>query len=171
MEIADFQVSEHFSYYELTVTSNAALQGSNREEGMKYLPTARALCQQLLEPIRGDSPLRVNSAFRSWALNGQTPGSSPTSQHPQFQAADIDRPGVAVPDFFATVLAFLKEKKIRFGQLILERADRGWEVAQWVHVSLGPDFWKPERCGEVLRMDCEPGGKPEYTLVEKVAFE
>lgn len=166
--IDNFQLSEHFSFYEMTVTSNAALQDQNREDAQRYLPTGKALCNKLLEPIRGETSLVVNSGFRSWDLNGATPGSSPTSQHPLFQAADLHRPGQSVEDLFQEILEKLISQSIPFGQLILEKADRGFSVAEWVHISLGADYWKPERCGEVLKMNCEPGGKPQYELVQKV---
>lgn len=170
MLMDDFQLSDHFSFYELTTTSNAALQEANRQEALKYKPTLTALCKTLLEPIRGGKPLMVNSGFRSWELNGQTAGSSPTSQHPQGQAADIHRPGQDVDAFFAEVLAFLLDNKIPFGQLIDEQAERSYGVVKWVHVSLGPDFWKPERCGEVLKMVAGPNGVPQYTMIQKVQF-
>lgn len=164
----NIQLSEHFSFYELTVTSNVDLQEQNRIEAMKYLPTGKALCVKLLEPIRDGNPIIVNSGFRSWELNGSTPGSSPTSQHPMFQAADIHRPGRTAEELFYEILALIVARSIPFGQLILEKADRGYEVAEWVHISLGADYWKPERCGEVLKMTCAPGGKPKYELVQKV---
>lgn len=166
----DFKLSDHFSFFELTTTSNTDLQESNRLEALKYRPTLEALCRRLLDPIRGDKPLVVNSGFRSWTLNGQTPGSSPTSQHPQGQAADIHRPGQDVDAFFAEVLALLLDKRIPFGQLIDEQAERPYGVVRWVHVSLGPDFWKPERCGEVMKMVAGPNGKPQYTMLQKVQF-
>jgi zinc D-Ala-D-Ala carboxypeptidase len=168
--IADFALSPHFSFYELTATSNAAMQELNRQEAMQYLPTLKALAAQLLEPIRAGRPLVVNSAFRAFALNKATAGSSSTSQHPVGQAADIHRPGMPVGDFFAEVLALVKERRLPFGQLIHERAQRDYGVAEWVHISLGRDFWKPERCGEVLAMTAGADGVPHYQLIEKLSF-
>jgi hypothetical protein len=60
----DFQLSPHFSFYELTATSNAAMQELNRQEALHYLPTLKALAARLLEPIRGGGPL-VPSTPRS----------------------------------------------------------------------------------------------------------
>lgn len=176
MEISD-KLSEHFTFGELTVTLNAALQAANRVEALKYLPSGIALAK-LLERIRAGRPLGVNSAFRSWILNGATKGSSPTSQHPQFQAADLHRPGMTAKELFEEILALFKREKIPFGQLILESGDRGYKnadgtesIAEWVHVSLGRDFWRPERCGEVLTKVDGPQGKPIWTLLEKVPQE
>ena len=169
------QLSDHFSFSELTVTSNDALQVSNRTAALAYLPTLKALAT-FLEVIRGDRPLAVNSAFRSGALNAATKGSSPTSQHPMGQAADIHRPGQSIDDLFAEILAMFKAQNVPFGQLIDESADRGYKspdgtesISRWVHVSLGPDYWRPERCGEVLRKVDGPDGKPIWTLLEKVS--
>lgn len=168
--ISDQKLSEHFSLYELTVTSNAALIERNREEALKYIPTLKALAN-LLEIIRGDRPLVVNSAFRCGALNSATVGSSLTSQHPRGQAADIHRPGQSIEDLFNELRADAKAGKFKFGQMIHEQANRGYAVAEWVHISLGLDFWIPERCGEVLVMKAGPDGKPHYTSLEKVPQE
>lgn len=173
-EIND-NLSEHFTFGELTATSNEGLQDANRTEALKYLPTLKALAA-FLEVIRDGKPLVINSAFRSGALNAATKGSSPTSQHPMGQAADIHRPGQSIDDLFAEILVMFRAKKILFGQLIDESSDRHYKnedgtesISRWVHVSLGPDFWKPERCGEVLRKVDGPKG-PVWTLIEKVAI-
>lgn len=169
MEIDD-KLSPHFTFGELTATGNAALQAANRSEAQKYLPALKALAA-LLERLRGDHALVVNSAFRFGSLNRATPGSSPTSQHPLGQAADLHRPGEAVAATFAEILAQLKAENIPFGQLILESAKRDYGVVEWVHVSLGRDFWKPERCGEVLTKHDDEHGNPIWTLIEKVPQE
>lgn len=167
----DFQLSQHFSFFELTVTSNVELQERNREMALVWVPSLKALCNNILEPIRGDSPLIANSGYRSWELNSSTHGSSPTSQHPAGQACDVHRRGQDPDRFFAEVLNTIKTKGIQFGQLIDENADRGYEVVRWVHVSLGASYWKPERCGEVLKMVAGPNGKPQYTMLEKIPQE
>lgn len=167
----DFQLSPHFSFFELTRTSNDEMQEKNREQALVWVPSLKSLCANLLEPIRGDRPLFVNSGYRSWELNGMIHGSSPTSQHPRGQAADIHRAEQSTDELFKEVLDLFKTKKIPFGQLIDEQADRGYIVARWVHVSLGAAFWKPERCGEVLKMVAGPNGKPQYTMLEKVTQE
>lgn len=165
----DFQLSKHFSYYELTATNNAALQAQNRQEGLGFLPPLEALCQTILEPIRGDRPLRINSGFRCPALNGATKGSSKTSQHPLGQAADISRPGQDPEELFEEVFQLVATQKIPFGQLIYEQAKRDYGVARWVHVSLGRGFRAPERCGEILRMEDVGDGKWRTKLISKIA--
>lgn len=168
--VDNIQLSTHFSFYELTATTNEALLGENRVQGLSFVPTLRALAR-LLETVRNGKALVVNSAFRSAVLNGATAGSSPTSQHPLGQAADIHRPGQEVPAFFAETLELLRNERIPFGQLIDEEAVRPYGgVTRWVHISLGSNFWKPERCGEVLRKR-DVDGKPKYELLEKIPQE
>lgn len=165
------QFSPRYSFYDLTGTSNKALLEVNRQEARKYLPTLRALAQ-FLEILSGDDGrprLSVNSAFRCAQLNGATPGSSSTSQHPMGQAADVTRAGQTVESLFAELRETLVRRRLKFGQLIFEEAKRDYGVAKWVHASLGLDYWKPERCGEVrtMRLDVKTG-KPVYTLVEVI---
>lgn len=168
--IADAQLTPHFSLYEMTVTGNAELQEANRAEALKYLPSIQATAE-LLERIRDGRPLKVNSAFRSAALNKATAGSSPTSQHPMGQAADIHRPGQDPLETFREILEQLKREKIAFGQLIHESARRDYGTVSWVHISLGPDYWKPERCGFVMRKFDDAQGKTVYETLEKVPQE
>lgn len=164
----DFQLSPHFGFFEMTHTNTTTMQTQNRAEAANYIPTLTALANQILEPIRGDQPLRINSAFRWWVLNGLTAGTSATSQHIRGQAADISRPGMLPEVFFQDVLNTLKNLKIPFGQLIDESAQRDYGVTRWVHVSLGPDFWIPERCGEIWQMIADEHGKIKKMLLEKV---
>lgn len=164
----DFKLSEHFTFFELTATSNSAMQEKNRELAATYVPSIKSLALNILEPIRGDRPLTVNCGFRSWELNSNTHGSSPTSQHPKGQAADISRKDQTAEELFAEIEKLLVEKKIPFGQLILEQALRDYGLVKWVHVSLGAAFWKPERCGEVMKMVAGPNGIPQYTLLYKI---
>lgn len=164
-------LSPNFSFDELTVTSNEKLQAANREAAMAYLPSLKALAL-LLEWARDGKPLKVNSAFRSAALNKATVGSSPTSQHPMGQAADISRPGSSSNALFEDLRARLRADKRAFGQLIHESARRDYGDVFWVHISLGANFWKPERCGEVLTKHDDPKtGKAVFTPVEKIPQE
>ncbi len=168
--IEDFKLSPNFSFFELTKTSNALIQEDNREAALKYKPSLYAVAG-LLECIRDGRALIVNSAFRCGALNSLTKGSSPTSQHPMGQAVDFHRPGEDPHKTFLETLAILKLKKLPFGQLIDESAKRDYGMVSWVHLSLGRDFWKPERCGEVLKKWDDEKGKAQYKLIEKVSQE
>ena len=88
-------LSPHFTFDELTRTSQTALQAKNRAEAQAFLPSLTELAA-LLEVIRVHfgKPLKINSGFRGASVNAGTPGSSKTSQHMKGEAADIEIPGV-----------------------------------------------------------------------------
>ena len=93
-------LSPHFSFTELTRTSQTALQDRNREEAQVYIAQLTLLAE-LLEAIRAHfgRPLKINSGFRGPAVNAATPGSSKTSQHMRGEAADITIPGSSDASF------------------------------------------------------------------------
>lgn len=171
------QLTPHFSFFELTVTLNAALQAKNREiaDGDEDKPLALA---QFGEEARGHcaGALRVHSGYRCKDLNGATKGSSDTSQHPRWEALDCDEPGVPVEETFRKLLEAARAGKFRFGQLILEEADRGYKgadgqevIAKWVHVSMAGTL-DPAKIGQVMTMKEGADGKLHYTLIEQLKF-
>lgn len=142
-------VSEHFTWGELTVTANAALQDANRDVPDGLIPAARALAT-MLEAVRSHfgRPVVVHSAFRSYALNAATPGASKTSQHMRFEAADFHVDGVSLLETFR----WIRDRSgLRYGQLILESRRPG--PPTWVHLSLGEPWRIPGRCREALTFD------------------
>ncbi|MDE2019154.1 MAG: DUF882 domain-containing protein [Patescibacteria group bacterium] len=168
--LPDQKLSEHFSLYELTATSNAALQAANRDltpEQLGKLCALAALCEEL-RAICGNTPMRVHSGYRSPALNGNTAGSSSTSQHPRCEAVDFDIPGQTLQESFDLIRAAARAGKIKFGQLIIERAERSYGIAEWVHCSVIGTL-DPLKVGMVMEMQMVDG-KPHYILVEKFNF-
>lgn len=126
-------VSPHFSWDELTRTSQTALQAENRAAAEQYRESLTRLAVELLEPIRAQfGPVRINSGFRSLAVNSAI-GGSKKSQHMRGEAADIVAPSVSVEELHRWICA---ESGLAFGQCILEKSkpDRPFT---WVHVSLG----------------------------------
>jgi hypothetical protein len=156
-------VSDRFSFYELTKTGNAELLEQNRLEAKMFLPTGRTLAWGILEVLRQDRALFVTSGFRGEALNSITPGSAPLSQHRLFQAADIVRPGEDGAAVFDEIVSIMLERKVPFGQLIHERVESRFGVKDWIHVSLGPGFRDPEKCGQILKRENDA-----WTLLKKV---
>lgn len=171
--MSDRMLSAHFSFNELTVTSNAALQEQNRREAEAFLEPLSALAL-MLEMVREKTgPLRINSGFRCAALNGATAGSSSKSQHLKGEAVDMiggkmEPTAENVDGFFEAVLRAIIEKAIPFGQLIKEEAERDYGVSRWVHLSLGVPFRPKEVCGQVMRMRQAKGGKAVYELLKKI---
>ena len=150
-------LSDHFTFEEMTVTSNSALQEKNRDIAKAYIPQLTALCNGL-EKIRVGlgAPLRVHSGFRCPELNGSLPGSSNKSQHMLGEACDFTCPSLYPEDedgnkmLFRRVLLIISENKMPFGQIIDEGIDRGYGPVFWVHLSPGI-FSRPiEKCGQVL---------------------
>jgi hypothetical protein len=155
--------------YQLTVTSNAALQAKNRmltpEQIDKLLAVDTLLCRA--EDLIGKR-LVANSGYRCPELNGVTPGSATHSQHMLCEAADVHEDGSAdtaagVEDAFQKLWKFGRLKKFLFGQLIVETAQRSYGRVFWLHLSLGAPYRDPKRCGQVLRMQ-----NGVYTMIGKV---
>lgn len=168
---SDQKLSEHFSLFELTITSNASLQKQNRMLSDNQVQKLEKL-SRLAESIRGicgAAPVIIHSGYRSSDLNGATIGSSSTSQHPKCEAIDFDVKGQEVETTFVKLLAAAKEGKLRFGQLILERAERSYGTVKWIHCSVVGTL-SPEKVGQVLKMEAGLNGKPVYTLIDKIKF-
>lgn len=160
----NFMVSPHWSFNELTTTRNHILRMQNRIEAHQYIETGKVLAHGLLEPARCGRPLITTSGFRGESLNSTTQGSSPKSQHRLFQAADVCRPDEVCWDVFEEIMEVYLSKKVPFGQLIYEEVPgRDDEISRWIHISLGPGYRTPERCGEILKRIGD-----DWSLVKKV---
>lgn len=139
-------LSPHFSFTELTRTSQTALQDRNREEAQVYIAQLTLLAE-LLEAIRAHfgRPLKINSGFRGPAVNAATPGSSKTSQHMRGEAADITIPGVDDADLRRWIV---RDSNLQYGQCILERPPG----RSWVHISIRGSR-DPKLCQQALTFD------------------
>ena len=139
-------LSAHFTFDELTRTSQTALQAKNREEAQAFIKPLTELAE-LLEVVRAHfgKPLKINSGFRGLAVNTGTPGSSKTSQHMKGEAADIAMPGVDDADLHRWIV---KDSGLKFGQCILERPPG----KSWVHVSICGTR-DPKSCQQALTFD------------------
>jgi len=131
------QISAHFSLAELTHTDTGLANVSNAGQGADL---AR-LCETCLEPMRSlVGPMRVNSGFRSEAVNHAV-GGVQTSQHTKGQAADV----VPMQMDFEQAFRIIKGSDIAFDQLILEPS--------WIHISIAPEGRQPRRqCLKAIRV-------------------
>jgi len=170
---ADRKLTDHFSLFETTVTNNASLQQKNRllsPNQVEALTEACRLAEAVREAIGG--PVDCHSAYRCPELNGATPGAAKKSQHMLCQAMDLSPAGpdteATIQAAFDKILAAAKAGKFKFGQLIIESANRSYGKALWIHISLGAPWRDPSRCGEVMKMVAAADGTPEYTMLEKV---
>lgn len=140
-------LSEHFTFDELTRTGQTALQAVNRQEAQACMGALTALATTILEPIRTKfGAVRINSAFRGPAVNSAV-GGSKTSQHMSGQAADIVVPGHRLEDVFAWIV---KESGLPFGQAILEGPNG---KISWIHISLGEPWRAKDRSRQALTWD------------------
>lgn len=126
------QISEHFSFRELTRSESA------RRAGIENVPTAAEMdniyyTAQQLEKIREyvGRGIIVTSCFRSERVN-KLVGGSPTSAHRHGLAADCDAIGLTSLAFAKELIKMRDAGKLVFDQLILEFPERG--DGAWVHI-------------------------------------
>ncbi len=146
------QLTKNFSVAELTKTSVKADNTPNAEQ----IENMRALCEKILQPLRDHmgKPMRINSCFRSDAVN-KAVGGSTTSQHSHGEAADIEFDGF---DNLALAKKII-ELKLPFDQLIAEFLVPGDPNGGWIHVS---HKRSGKQRGQVLTAS-RAGGKTVYT--------
>jgi len=107
------------------------------------------LCEKVFEPLRANFgvPIKINSGFRSLAVNKRLGGSSKTSQHMKGEALDLH---IGSKEFH-----FIKDN-LDFDQLIWEMGNA--TEPQWVHVS----YKKAGNRKQVLRAT-KKAGKTVYS--------
>lgn len=121
------RLTANFTLWEFLVSESAIKYGLIDEQ-LKItehdILNIKRLCVNVLQPLRNEmkESIRINSGYRSKALNDKV-GGSPTSDHMQGKAADIYIPGKMMQAF--TVI----KSKYNFSQLINERN------LSWIHVS------------------------------------
>jgi hypothetical protein len=164
------RLTEHFSVEELTSTSNGALQAANRILTGAQMAKLLALAE-FGERIREicAAAVCVHSGYRCPTLNGATLGSSKTSQHQDCEALDLDVVGQTPEQTFNILCAAARAGKFRFGQLILEEADRGYATVKWIHASVIGTL-NPAKVGQAMEMKAGPDGKQHYVMVQKFNF-
>ena len=150
------KLSANFSLAELTRSGTAQKLGISNQPTPEHLESLKKLCETVLQPLREDlgKPIRVNSGYRSEALNMAIPGSSPTSQHCKGQAADIEVDGFPNKDLAQKII----DMGLPFDQLILEFYVPGEPNSGWVHVSHKPEG---EQRGQIMRA-IKADGKLQY---------
>jgi len=122
-------ISKHITYKEATHSDTAAKKGIDNTPGASEIIAMKRLAENIFEPMREHfgKPIRVNSFFRSKALN-KVVGGSETSQHVKGEAIDISGIGVSNKELFNYI-----KNNLDFDQLIWEFGNDS--EPQWVHVS------------------------------------
>lgn len=133
------QFTKNFSYDELIASSTAKRLGLDNTPSEEEKEKLRQLAEDILQPIRDawKSPIIVNSAFRSEAVN-KAVGGVKNSQHRLGEAADITIGGRdRNRKLFNFIYKLINQGKIKVGQLIDEYN------YSWIHVSLPRNNGKP----------------------------
>lgn len=116
-------LSEHFTFEELTITDHREFDNTPNVEETKNLTRLAGFLEQV-KTVLGGKPIMVNSAFRSEAVNNAV-GSRNTSQHRIGCAADIRVPGMTPDEVVKAVIA----SGIGYDQIIRE-------FDRWTHISV-----------------------------------
>lgn len=133
------QFTKNFSYDELIASATAKRLGLDNTPNEQEKERLRKLAEEILQPIRDawKSPIIVNSAFRSEAVN-KAVGGVKNSQHRLGEAADITIGGRdRNRKLFNFIYKLINQGKIKVGQLIDEYN------YSWIHVSLPRNNGKP----------------------------
>lgn len=138
----------HVSVAEFERSDAAIKHGISNKMNEFEKERAIELCKNVFEPIRAyvGHPIRINSGFRSAALNKRI-GGAKTSQHVLGEAMDLD---LHDRDLFEWIL-----DNVEFDQAIYEAGND--EKADWFHIS----YRKGRNRKQALRM-IKKGGKSTY---------
>jgi len=135
------QLTEHFSFEELTVTEHREFDNTPNEQERANLVRVAGLLEQVKSAL-GGKPIMVNSAFRCKQVNDAV-GSKDSSQHRVGCAADIRVPGMTPDEVVQAIMA----AGLPYDQLIRE-------FDRWTHISVPNEETGTPR-GQVLIIDKE----------------
>lgn len=147
----DIQLSTHFWLGEFLYSQTAIRRGIDNSLTSEHIGRLVILCDDILEPIREHfGPIKINSGYRSPALNKALSGSSSSSMHMESWAADIDplNPRAKNKDIIDWVIA----SDLEYDQVIYE--------GTWVH--LGRFSPKKTARKQKLMMFPDRNGKVKY---------
>lgn len=117
------KLTEHFTLEELTFTEHRQFDNTPNEEQAANLRRLARLLEEVRTLFNG-SPILINSAFRSKAVNDAV-GSKDSSQHRLGCAADFRIPGLT-PDQIVRVII---NSVVPYDQVIRE-------FDRWTHISI-----------------------------------
>ena len=150
-------ISKNITYAEAIHSSTAKREGIDNTPNQKELECMKLLAEKVFEPLREwvGGPIKVNSFFRSVALN-EAIGGAASSQHCKGQAIDID--DVYGVKSNAEMYNWIKEN-LDFDQMI-------WEFGtdtqpNWVHISYVSKEDNRNKCLKAFKKD----GKTHYIKI------
>ncbi len=118
----DNQLSEHFTFDDMTFTSHRNLLNKNRKLAESYREVLTKLANDIAEPLyeHYNGKLHVVDAFRCKELNDAV-GSSDKSQHKVGEAMDFSIVGISTMEQKMEVVNWIwKESGLRWHQLLIE---------------------------------------------------
>jgi hypothetical protein len=129
------QLSPHFNYKEMIRSDTGTRLGIDNTPTDEHLKNLVLVCVNVLEPVRKVfGPVRVNSGYRSLALNmainPMTSTINKLSKHCSGQAVDFEVDGVSN----ATLAEWCRDNLPDYDQVILEFYTPGDPNSGWVHV-------------------------------------
>jgi len=129
------KLTDNFSTEEATRSHKAEMLHIDNSIPVSLLPDTLYLAKHVLQPIRERIGKRFNvsSWYRCPALNKAVGGKS-TSAHLSSMAIDFVIEGLTAQETFNTVLVALKDLRIPFDQLIIEKNTK--TGARWVHLAV-----------------------------------
>ncbi len=147
-------ISKHISEKEATKSVTALRLGIDNTPDGDTLNNMKLVAEKIFEPLRDwvGGPIKINSFYRSTALN-EAIGGSTRSQHCQGRAIDID-------DIYGhktnkEMFEFIRDN-LDFDQLIYEFGNE--ENPDWVHVSYVSEEKNRNRILKAVRDE----GKTKY---------
>jgi hypothetical protein len=144
------QLSKNVSLAEFCHSETAVARGiDNTIKDPVHLENAKRWAENVFQPIREylNRPIKINSGYRSKALNKAIPGSSNTSQHCFGEAGDLN---LTDRDLFEWIL-----DNVVADQYIFEGGTE--DRAEWFHIS----YRESRNRKQALRM-VRKNGKPTY---------
>lgn len=149
------KISKHISYNEACFSNTALALGITNHPTDEQLERMKLLAENVFEPLREHfaTPIRVNSFFRSSALN-KAIGGSKTSQHMANNGAAID---ITCKRVTNKELGDWIKDNVQFDQLIFEQWDNDKNDYRWIHVS----YKEGANRKQVLEM-YKQGGRSKY---------
>ena len=151
------KISDHITYAEAIHSNTGKRMGIDNTPSQTQVEAMKLLAEKVFEPLREwvGGPIKVNSFFRSEALN-EAIGGSGTSQHCKGQAIDID--DVYGRKSNAEMYNWIKDN-LDFDQMI-------WEFGtdmqpNWVHVSYVSEEKNRNKCLKAYKEN----GKTKYKVI------
>ena len=154
------KLSKNFSLEELTRSATATKLGIDNTPDEEHLNNLQVVVDEIAQPLRDHfgKPVRINSGYRSPALNDAI-GGSKKSQHSKGEAIDLEIDGVSNME----VADWITEN-CDYDQVILEFYNPAeGPNSGWVHASCKADLSQNR---ERILIALKDGNKSVYLVTE-----